>query len=130
MVPTKEAHLPKAALRSARVAAPILMALGAMNAWTAQTKADYAALSTALCPCVCAAGLFGEDLVQRGHRQDLVVLAHIAAHPGAEARGIARAVGAPERVVARNLSRLVEIGLVLLVEDDVHPALRSYRFTS
>ncbi|MEV1088976.1 winged helix-turn-helix domain-containing protein [Streptomyces microflavus] len=101
-----------------------------MNAWTAQTKADYAALSTALCLCVCAAGLFGEDLVQRGRRQDLVVLAHIAAHPGAEARGIARAVGAPERVVARNLSRLVEIGLVLLVEDDVHPALRSYRLTS
>ncbi|WP_257134749.1 winged helix-turn-helix domain-containing protein [Streptomyces sp. wa1063] len=101
-----------------------------MNAWTAQTKADYAALSTALCLCVCAAGLFGEDLVQRGHRQDLVVLAHIAAHPGAEARGIARAVGAPERVVARNLSRLTEDGLVLLVEGDVHPALRSYRLTS
>ncbi|MFJ8980119.1 winged helix-turn-helix transcriptional regulator [Streptomyces sp. NPDC102282] len=130
MVPTKEAHLPKAALRSARVTAPILLALGAMNAWDAQTKADYAALSTALCLCVCAAGLFGEDLVQRGHRQDLGVLAHIAAHPGAEARGIARAVGAPERVVAHNLSRLIEDGLVLLIEDDVYPALRSYRLTS
>lgn len=101
-----------------------------MNAWTAQTKADYAALSTALCLCVCAAGLFGEDLVQRGHRQDLMVLAHVAAHPGAETRGIARAVGAPERVVARSLSRLTEVGFVLLVEDDVDPEVRSYRLTS
>ncbi|MEU3975148.1 winged helix-turn-helix domain-containing protein [Streptomyces bacillaris] len=101
-----------------------------MNAWTAQASADYAALSTALCLCVCAAGLFGEDLVQRGHRQDLVVLAHVAAHPGAETRGIARAVGTPERVVARNLSRLTESGLVVLVDDDVHPALRSYRLAT
>ncbi|WP_234362588.1 winged helix-turn-helix domain-containing protein [Streptomyces formicae] len=98
-----------------------------MNAWTAQTKADYAALSTAMCLCVCAAGFFGEDLVQSGHRQDLVVLAYVAAHPGAEARGIARAVGVPERVVARNLRRLTENGLVVLMDDDVHPALRSYR---
>jgi len=126
----KEAHLPKSALRSVRFTAPILVALGAMNAWTAQTKADYAALFTALCLCVCAAGLFGEDLVQRGHRQDLMVLAHVAAHPGAETRGIARAVGAPERVVTHNLSRLTEDGLVVLVEDDVHPALRAYRLTS
>lgn len=130
MVPSKEAHLPKAALRSARVTTPILLALGAMNAWTAQTKADYAALSTALCLCVCAAGLFGEDLLQRGHRQDLVVLAYVAAHPGAEARGIARAVGAPECVVARNLSRLAGSGLLALVDDEAHPALRSYRIAS
>jgi hypothetical protein len=46
-----------------------------MNAWTAQTKTDYAALSMALCLCVCGARLFGEDLVQRGYRQDLMVLA-------------------------------------------------------
>ncbi|MFD8117791.1 MarR family transcriptional regulator [Streptomyces microflavus] len=101
-----------------------------MNAWTAQMKADYAALSTALCLCVCAAGLFGEDLVQRGHRQDLVVLAHVAAHPGAGARDIARAVGISERVLVRNLGRLTEYGLVVLVEDDEHAALRSYRLTS
>lgn len=103
------------------------MALGAMNAWTAQTKADYAALSKAL--CLCAAVLFGEELVQSGHRQDLVVLAYVASHPGAEARGVARAVGATERVVARNLSRLSEDGLVILVKDDVNPVLRSYRLT-
>ncbi|WP_409473367.1 winged helix-turn-helix domain-containing protein [Streptomyces sp. HC307] len=130
MVPTKEAHLPKSTLRSVRFTAPVLLALGAMNAWTAQTTSDYAALSTALCFCVCAAGLFGEDLVQRGYRQDLMVLAHVAAHPGAETRGIARAVGAPERVVTRNLSRLTEDGLLVLVDDDAHPALRSYRLAS
>lgn len=130
MVPTKEAHLQKPALRSARVTAPILVALGAVNAWTAQTAADYAALSTALCFCVCAAGLFGEDLVQRGYRLDLAVLAHVAAHPVAVTCGIARAVGVPERVVARNVSRLTEEGLLVLVSHDGHPSLRSYRLAS
>ncbi|MEU3188209.1 MarR family transcriptional regulator [Streptomyces sp. NPDC006923] len=110
MVPSKEAHLPKATLRLARVTVPILLALGAMNAWTAQMKADYAALSNGPVFCVCAADLFGEDLVQHGHRQDLMVLAHVAAPPGAVARGIARAVGGPERVVTRNVSRLAEDG--------------------
>ncbi|MFJ8732785.1 winged helix-turn-helix domain-containing protein [Streptomyces bauhiniae] len=130
MVPSKETRLPKFAIRSPRVTAPILLTLGAINAWLAAVEADYAALSTALCLCVCAAGLFGEDLVQRGHRQDLVVLAHVAAHPGAETRGIAQAVGVPERLVARNLDRLVEEGFVVQVEGDVHPALRSYRLPS
>ena len=46
-----------------------------MSAWTAQTKADYAALSTALCLCVCVARPFVEDLVQHGYGQDLMVLA-------------------------------------------------------
>ncbi|NEC68430.1 hypothetical protein [Streptomyces sp. SID9727] len=59
-----------------------------------------------------------------------MVLAHVAAHSGAEARGVARAVGSPERVVARNLSRLTEDGLLALVDDDAHPAPRSYRLTS
>ncbi|UKY48155.1 hypothetical protein [Streptomyces inhibens] len=54
-----------------------------MNAWTAQQRDDYGALSTALCLCVCAAGLFGEDLVQRGYRRDRAILAHIARRPGA-----------------------------------------------
>ena len=119
--------LPKAALRSARFTSPILLALGAMNAWTAQTNADYAALSTALCLCVCAAGLFGEDLVQRGHRQDLVVPAHIAAHPVDEARGIARAVSAPPNSQPQPAQRG---RLVVLGEDDMHPALRPLRLAS
>ncbi|MGW7725921.1 winged helix-turn-helix transcriptional regulator [Streptomyces canus] len=90
------------------------MALGALNAWTAQ-RHDYGAFSTALCLCVCAAGLFGEDLVQPGYRRDRVVLAHIATHPGAATRQVARAVGASERVVARNLDRLTDDGLLVLV---------------
>jgi hypothetical protein len=122
--------LPKPAIRSARVTAPVLLMLSVMDAWTAQAKADYAALSTALRLCVRAAGLFGEDLAQRGHRNDLVVLAYVAAHPGAEARAIAQAVGAPERVVTRNLSRLTEDGLVTLIEDEMYPAFKSYRLAS
>lgn len=108
IVPSKEAHPLKAVLGSARVTAPILLKFGA--AWTAQTKADYAALSTALCRRVCVVGLFGDDRVQRGYRQDLVVLAHVASYLGAEALGIPRAVGTPERVVNRNLGQPAEGG--------------------
>ncbi|GAB3002610.1 hypothetical protein GCM10023080_080340 [Streptomyces pseudoechinosporeus] len=43
--------------------------LGAMNAWTAQEAGDYDSLSTALCLCACAVGLFGEDLLQSGYRR-------------------------------------------------------------
>jgi hypothetical protein len=101
-----------------------------MNAWTAQEREDYGALSTALCLCLCAAGLFGEDLLQRGYRRDRAVLAHIATHPGAATRHVARAVGAPERVVARNLDRLTDDGLLVLVTDGAPPSLRSYRLAS
>ncbi|MFD7016688.1 winged helix-turn-helix transcriptional regulator [Streptomyces sp. NPDC059928] len=101
-----------------------------MNAWSAQRTEDYASLSTALCLCACAAGLFGEDLLQRGYRRDREVLAHIAVHPGAATRHVARAVGASERGVARNLDRLTDDGLLALVADDVSPALRSYRLAS
>lgn len=127
---TKEAHLPKPTLRSVRVTAPILLAFGAVNAWTTQAAADYTSLSTARCLCVCAAGLFGEDLLQRGYRQDLTVLAYVAAHPGAVTRGIARAVGIPVRLAARNLSRLTEGGFLILVADDGCPVPRSYRLAA
>lgn len=105
MVPSKEAHLLKAVLGSARVTASILPALGAMNVWTPQTKADYAALSTAPCLGVCAVGPIGEDRVQPGHRQDLRV-----AHFAAEARCISRALGTSERVANRNLGPPTEGG--------------------
>lgn len=127
--PPTEVHLSNA-FRSARFTAPVLLVLGAMNAWTAHQTEDYGSLSTALCLCVCAAGLFGEDLLQRGYRRDRVVLAHVAAHPGAATRRVARAVGAPERVVARNLDRLTDDGLLVLVTCGATPALRSYRLAS
>lgn len=101
-----------------------------MNAWTAQRAEDYGSLSTALRLCVCAAGLFGEDLLQRGYRRDRAVLAHVAAHPGVATRHVARAVGAPEHVVVRNLDRLTGDGLLALVAGGATPALRSYRLAS
>ncbi|WP_331447524.1 MarR family transcriptional regulator [Streptomyces xanthochromogenes] len=125
-----EVHLSNVVIRSARFTAPILLALGTMNAGAAQRTEDYGCLSTALCLCVCAAGLFGEDLLQRGYRRDRAVLAHVAGHPGAKTRHVARAVGAPERVVARNLDRLTDDGLLVLVTDGATPALRSYRLAS
>lgn len=119
----KEVHLSNPALRSVRFTAPVLLALGAVNAWTAQETEDYGALSAALCLCVWAAGLFGEDLVQRGYRLDRAVLAHVAVHPGAAPRHVARAVGASERVMARNLDRLTDDGLLVLVTDGATPPL-------
>ncbi|MDW4907803.1 winged helix-turn-helix transcriptional regulator [Streptomyces sp. ADMS] len=76
------------------------------------------------------AALFGEDLLQRGYRRDRAVLAHIAVHPGASTPHVARVVGASERVVARNLDRLTDDGLLVLVMDGATPALRSYRLAS
>lgn len=70
------------------------MALGAANAWTAQVTEDYAALSTALCFFVCAAGMFGEGLLQRGYHCDREVHAYIVVHPGPITPHISRAVGA------------------------------------
>ncbi|MEU8678138.1 helix-turn-helix domain-containing protein [Streptomyces sp. NPDC048560] len=55
------------------------------------------------------------------------MLAHVAAHPGATPRQTARALGVAEKVVARNLARLTDDGLLALVEADAVPALRSYR---
>ncbi|MFJ8673589.1 MarR family transcriptional regulator [Streptomyces sp. NPDC093589] len=101
-----------------------------MNAWTAHQRKDYGALSTALCLCACAAGLFGENLVQRGYRRDRAVLAHIAMPPGATTRHVARAVVASERVVARKLDRLTDDGLSMLVTDGATAGLRSYRLAS
>lgn len=87
-------------------------------------------MSSGLCLCVCAAGLFGEDLLQRGYRRDSAVLAHVAAYPGAATRRVARAIAVPERVVARNLDRLTDDCLLALVTDCATPALRSYRLAS
>ncbi|MDO0936625.1 MarR family transcriptional regulator [Streptomyces sp. DG2A-72] len=84
-------------------------------------------MATALCLCVCAAGLLAEDLLQRDFRRDRAVLAHVAVHPGAATRHIARALGARERVVERSLSRLTEERLLMLETDGVTPALRVYR---
>jgi hypothetical protein len=56
---SKECHLRNAPLRAAPYhrSSP----LGARNAWPAQEREDYAAISTALSLCVRTAGLFGED---------------------------------------------------------------------
>lgn len=90
--------------------------------------------TTAPSPRHCASApvwpLFGEDLVQRGYRRNRAVLAHIAVHPGATTRHAARAVGASERVVGRNLDRLTDDGLLVLVTDGATPALQSYRLAS
>jgi hypothetical protein len=86
MAPPWEARLSESAIRSARFTSPVLFALGGLNPWGGQTAGDYLAVSTELCVSVCAAGLFGEDLLQRGYRDDRVGLVHVARHPGATNR--------------------------------------------
>ncbi|MEV6537266.1 helix-turn-helix domain-containing protein [Streptomyces sp. NPDC051639] len=92
-----------------------------------QTAGDYLAVSTGLCVCVCTAGLFGEDLLQRGYRGDRVVLAYVARHPGATTRQVAQAIRIPERRATRNLDRLADDGLLTVGSDGAGRASRSYR---
>ncbi|MDX3308225.1 helix-turn-helix domain-containing protein [Streptomyces sp. ME08-AFT2] len=127
MAPTWEVRLSDPAIRSARFTTRALFALGALNAWYGQAAGDYGAVSTGLCFCVCAAGLFGEDLLQRGYRADRAVLAYVAAHPGATTRQVAQAIGTPERLAARNFDRLTDDGLLTVTTDGVPRVLRSYR---
>lgn len=130
MVRTWEACLSESAIRSARFTSPALFVLGGLNAWAGQTVGDYLAVSTGLCVCVCAAGLFGEDLLQRSYCGDRAVLAYVAAHPGATTRRVARAIRIPERLAARSLNRLTGDGLLAVASDDETPALRSYQLAS
>lgn len=85
---------------------------------------DYGTVSTGMGVCVFAAGLFGQDLLQRSHRRDR------AAHPGSATWHVAPAIRAPEHVVARNLDRLTDEGLLVIVTDGATPALRSYRLAA
>lgn len=123
----QEAPLSNTVLRSLRLTSPLLFTLGAAYAVAGQQRNDHSAVATALCLTVCAAGLFAEDLLQDGYRRDRVVLAYVAAHPGATARQAARALDTAEKVVGRCLSRLVEDGLIVLNDEAAAPDLPSYR---
>jgi hypothetical protein len=86
VAPPWEARLSESAIRFARFTSPVLFALGGLNAWVGQKAGDYPAVSTGPCASVCAAGLFGADLLQREYRDDRVGLVHVARHPGATTR--------------------------------------------
>ncbi|GAA3160271.1 hypothetical protein GCM10017688_02440 [Streptomyces ramulosus] len=125
MVSTLEVFLSGSAT-TACFTSPILFALGALNSWHGGVEGDYAAVSTGLCVCVCAAGLFRKTLPQREYRRDRTVLAFVAAHPGTSSRSVATSIWVSERVVARNLDLLVEDGLLVLIGEGVTSAECSY----
>ncbi|THA41208.1 MarR family transcriptional regulator [Streptomyces sp. A1547] len=79
---------------------------------------DGGALATALCLCVCAAGLFVEDQLQRGLRRDQRVLAYVGSHPKATMSDISLALGLPGRKAEASLARLTEQALVSCVDRD------------
>ncbi|KUH35310.1 hypothetical protein ATE80_29935 [Streptomyces kanasensis] len=99
-------------LRSLHITSPLLFAVGAMNAVTAHIEENRGALATALCLCVCAAGLFAEDRLQQDLRRDSRVLAYVAAHPKARLARAARDLGLSPRRVEASLARLVAAGLL------------------
>ena len=73
--------------------------------------------------------MFGDDLLQHGYRWDRTVLVHTATHPGVATWHVARAVGAPERIVAPLLDRLTDDWFVLMTGGTT-PGLRSRRLAS
>ncbi|MFE6459472.1 MarR family transcriptional regulator [Streptomyces cinereoruber] len=95
-----------------------------MNIATAHTEGDRGALATAICLCVCAAGLFAEDLLQHGLRRDQRVLAYVAAHPKSSLVQTARDLRLPARVTQASFDRLVAEDLLAEVEEGV--AVRAY----
>ncbi|MET9374081.1 MarR family transcriptional regulator [Streptomyces sp. NPDC002992] len=122
--PLPEDALSKPMLRSLRVTSPLLFVVGAMNAVTAQIEGNRGALATALCLCVCAAGLFTEDLLQQDLRRDPRVLAYVAAHPNVSLARAAGDLDLPLQKVEVSLARLVAAGL--LVHTGEEERVRTY----
>ncbi|NXY93913.1 MarR family transcriptional regulator [Streptomyces sp. BR123] len=119
--------LSKTVFLSLRLTARLLFTLGAVYALTAQQHFDHGGTPTALCLSVCAAGLFAEDLLQGGYRWDRAVFAHIAVHPGVNARQTARAVDIAEKVVPRSLDRFACDGIVAAENEANGRSHRSFR---
>jgi hypothetical protein len=65
-----------------------------LNAWYSQAASDYGTVSAGLCVCFCVAGLFGEDLLQRGYRSVSAALAYLGACLGAATWQMAHAIRA------------------------------------
>lgn len=130
MVPSKEAHLLKAVLGSARVTASILPALGAMNVWTPQTYGPLRRkLTTPPCPRPRALASAPSALSVRTECS-----AGIAKTCGSRTSRL-RPVASAEPLVPPNASRTatwpsLRGRLVVPVEDAIHPALTPYRLTS
>lgn len=113
-------------LSSIRVSSPFLFALSALQVAMSHARHDFGGVATGLCLCVCAAGLTGEDLLQRDYRRDRVVLAYVARHPGVDVVQVARALGDPDRIVVRSLARLEEDGLLVCVVEHEPSGGRTY----
>jgi hypothetical protein len=71
---------------------PLFIPAARLNAWYSQAAGGYGTVSAGLCVCFCVAGLFGEDLLQRGYRSLSAALAYLAALLGAATRQMAHAI--------------------------------------
>lgn len=121
----KEAHLSNSARRSARFTAQILLALGALNAWTAQERDDYGLCLRSSASASARLGCSARTSCNVATAGIERVLAHIAVHPGAATQHFAQGVGASER--ATSIYSPTRGCWLALVTDGAHPATRSYR---
>ncbi|MFD3724092.1 MarR family transcriptional regulator [Streptomyces sp. NPDC058671] len=95
-----------------------------MNAATASMQGDLVGISTSLCLCVCAAGLFVEAKEQQALHLGQRILARVATHPEITAVQTARAVSCSTRTAEISLERLAAEGFV--TSREVHPGVREY----
>ena len=95
-----------------------------MNAATASLQGDLGGVSTALCLCVCAAGLFVEAKEQQDLQLGQRILARMAIHPEITAVQTAHAVSCSTCAAEISLERLAAEGFV--TSREVHPGVREY----
>lgn len=87
-----EVRLSDPAIRSARFTAPALYTRGASERLVRPGSRRPRDRQRRSVLCFCVAGLFGEDLVQRGYRSVSAALAYLAARLGAATRQVAHAI--------------------------------------
>ncbi|MFD6076757.1 MarR family transcriptional regulator [Streptomyces hydrogenans] len=109
---------------SLRYVAPVLFAIGAMNTFTASLQGDLVSISTALCLCLCAAGLFVASQKQRDLLLGQKILAWVANHPEVTAGQVARAVSCSTPTAQVGLERLTNEGF--LSHRELHGGVRRY----
>lgn len=120
----QEGPLSQPLLKTLRYTYPLLFALAALNAAAAAILGDLGGVSTALCLCVCAAGLLVEVKEQQYLLLGQRILARMATQPVISTVQAARAVSCSIRVAEIVFDRLTADGLVACRE--LHVGLRMY----
>ncbi|MFB7938271.1 MarR family transcriptional regulator [Streptomyces sp. NPDC056049] len=95
-----------------------------MNAATASLQGDLVGVSTALCLCLCTAGLFVASRKQQDLLLSQKILVWVGNHPEVTAGQVARAVGCSSPTARVGLDRLTKEGF--LSRRQLHGGVRRY----